>query len=72
MKPIENPDTTIEDESYWEKVLHSHGLGMNRGHRPNRTSFRGGINELVITEQHEHERETGTVKPPGHGPDGQD
>jgi hypothetical protein len=69
MKPIEKPNTQCEDKSYWEKVLASHNLGMNRGHRPNRTSFRGGINELVVAEQIEYEKETGAVKPPGHGPD---
>jgi hypothetical protein len=69
MKPIENPDTEREDSEYWDKVLASHGLGMNRGHRPNRTSFRGGINELVVTERQQLDKDTGIVKPPGHGPD---
>jgi hypothetical protein len=69
MKPIDSPDLTREDSAYWDKVLASHNLGMNRGHRPNRTSFRGGINELVVTEERELERESGVVKPSGHGPD---
>lgn len=69
MKPIIDPNTEETDPAYWERVLASHGLGMNRGHRPNRTSFRGGINELVVTERQELDKETGNVKPPGHGPD---
>lgn len=69
MRPITGPNIKNEDKSYWERVLASHGLGMNKGHRPNRTSFRGGINELVIAEEQEYEHETGVVKPSGHGPD---
>ncbi len=69
MKPIDAPNTLETDPAYWEKVLASHGLGMNRGHRPNRTSFRGGINELVIAEQKQYEHESGEVKPTGNGPD---
>lgn len=31
MKPITDPDLTRTDKEYWEMVLKSHGLGMNRG-----------------------------------------
>jgi hypothetical protein len=31
MKPIKNPDINRTDKAYWEMILKSHGLGMNRG-----------------------------------------
>ena len=69
VKPISNPDTHNEDPEYWEKVLSSYNLGMSRGHRPNRNSFRGGINELVVVERQELDKDSGRVIPKGHGPD---
>jgi hypothetical protein len=65
-EPIDN---TNEDPRYWDRLLAKMNLGMNRGHRPNRTSFRGGINELVIAEEIQLDKDSGHVRPPGHGPD---
>lgn len=67
-KPIENPDTQNVDPGYWEKVLSSYGLGMDRGNRKSRTMLIGGISELVRAEHSLYEKETGAVKPSGHGP----
>ena len=33
-EPITNPDTTNTDLEYWNKVLNSHGLSMERASRP--------------------------------------
>lgn len=33
-EPIEHPDLTNEDPDYWNKVLNSHGLSMERAARP--------------------------------------
>ena len=68
-KPITNPDCQNEDPRYWAKVLKTHGLGMDRGKSANKVSLRGGINELVVTEKEEYERETGHTRLRGHGPD---
>jgi hypothetical protein len=67
--PITNPNLEDCSEKYWEQVLESFGLGLNRGHRPGKASLRGGINELVKIEELQYEHETGKVKPQGRGPD---
>jgi hypothetical protein len=69
MQPIANPDVTNEDPRYWDKVLLSHGLGINAGAVPSRkVSFIGGINNLVGKEEEEIRKESGQVDPQGHGP----
>lgn len=70
MEPIEKPDTSNLDPKYWDKVLKSHGLGVNAGAVPSRkVSFIGGINNLVGKEEEEYRKESGKVDPNGHGPD---
>lgn len=77
------PDTTNTDPAYWEKVLRSHNLSVNRGAHP-QTKIRyndgeiekvdvvlsvGGLNNLVGVEEQEYRIASGKVKPSGHGPD---
>ncbi len=69
MKPIDDPDTTNVSPAYWEAVLLSHGLGMQRGKASAKTSLRGGIKELVSVEQIEYQKSSGRVSPKGRGPD---
>lgn len=69
MKPIDDPDTENVNPAYWEAVLLSHGLGMQRGKAAAKTSVMGGIRELVSVEQITYQKNSGRVSPKGHGPD---
>ena len=69
MEPINDPKTDCEDLDYWEIVLASHGLSMNRGNPSRRiVSNSGTINNLVRVEQAETLKNTGKVTPKGKGP----
>ena len=65
---LDSIDRTNLEQSYWDDILESFGLGVNAGARPRHDSFRGGINELVVAEHIEIVKATGKVKPKGFGP----
>lgn len=85
MKPITHPDPDNIDPSYWNQVLASHGLSMDRakrsriqiGPRENRQQIErvtciGSSNNLVgLEEEQERSRIRGgkRVHPSGHSPD---
>lgn len=69
IKPIYTPDRENCSVDYWNEVLASHGLSMDRGKATHQTSLRGGITELVVAEKIQNERDSGHVKPSGKGPD---
>lgn len=78
MRPIKKPDTENTDPKYWDKVLTSHGLSMERGKPPlirmpdgrrlRMILYVGGIQELDSLME-EMAGRNGRVTPEGHGPD---
>lgn len=46
MKPIDKPDVQNTDPAYWETVLQSHNLGMQRGMLGKKLSYTGGWREV--------------------------
>lgn len=69
IKPILDPDRQNLSETYWNDVLASHGLSMDRGKATHKVSLRGGITELVVAEKIQYQKDSGQTKPPGKGPD---
>jgi hypothetical protein len=45
-EPIDQPDVSNTDPAYWETVLKSHKLGMNRGMLGGRLSYVGDWREV--------------------------
>jgi len=68
-EPIYQPDVTNESPEYWEKVLTSHDLSMDRGYQPDLVSYIGDLENLKILERRNAKKMTGKVFPAGHGPD---
>lgn len=80
--PIINPDLNNEDVLYWDKILKSHGLSMDRASRPQirirrhrqreeRVVFVGNSNDLEDIAEKTAKLPSGGrhVKPSGHQPD---
>jgi hypothetical protein len=68
-KPIENPDLSNTSPDYWEKVLQSHGLGVNTGSPERRRAWGvGGVYALTMVEEQQARRDTGVVQPCGAKP----
>lgn len=80
--PITDPDLQNEDPSYWDKILKSHGLSMERASRPriwvNKRTHReerivlvGNSNDLEDIAEKTAKLPSGgkKVKPSGHQPD---
>jgi hypothetical protein len=77
-KKIKNPDTANEKPSYWEKVLSSHKLSMEKGRAPRfrrngkqirKVKFVGGMRNIEGIQEQQFRKRTGRVEPKGHGPD---
>ena len=76
MDPIKNPDPTNTEKSYWENVLRSWNLSMNRGKSPQTwidrgteterresvTNQVGSLNNLVGVEEEEFRKASGKVE----------
>lgn len=74
MQPVHKADidTNNTDPEYWERVLRSYNLGMDRGSRRHSTSYVGDVGTLDAIEQKRlDEQEMGgrRVVPNGAGPD---
>lgn len=69
MKPITEVDTSNESVEYWNDILRSHGLSMERGKRPNLVVPVGGLFVLNKVDEKQLVKETGKREPEGYGPD---
>jgi hypothetical protein len=70
VEPINQPDLNNESAEYWELVLRSHNLSVDRGRVSRKmVSHVGGLNNLVGIEKEDFIDCTGQVKPTGKGPD---
>ncbi len=69
MKPIIEVDTSNESVEYWNDILRSHGLSMERGKRPNLVVNVGGLYVLNKVDEKQFVKQTGKAEPDGYGPD---
>jgi hypothetical protein len=72
LNPINNPDTTNTDPSYWEKVLASHGLSEGRALSTRAVVYVGSSKNLVDVENQQLEKKLcggRRARPKGYGPD---
>lgn len=83
LQPITNPDPSNESQSYWESVLASWGLTPENGRTPRlwvnrgtdkeaclrQVKFVGSNMNLEGIEEEQFRKESGIVRPDGHGPD---
>ena len=77
-KKIKKPDLENIEQSYWEKVLSSHRLTMEKGRAPRfrrngkqirKVKFVGGMDNIEGVQEQQYRKRTGRVVPSGHGPD---
>lgn len=69
VKPIKEIDQTNESPEYWNSILKSFNLSMQRGYRPNVVTPIGGLFVLNKIDEKQAAKESGKVEPSGYGPD---
>lgn len=68
-EPVTEIDHSNENPEYWNEILNSFGLSMQRGSRPNVVTPSGNLTNLNRIEIKSFQKDSGRVAPAGSKPE---